>query len=83
MKQKKQEIKEVKTCGICVLPIVLGEEYCDLIQYDRDWKHFKTGSYHVKCFKERYLTNKIVEKKALEMLGKTNQMLNNVMGERA
>lgn len=81
---KENQKKESKNCGICQLPILIpGEEYVDVAQYAKDGKHFKTGSYHLNCFKERYLINKKVEREGMAILSKAKNMLNQVAGERA
>ena len=74
----------MKNCGICQMLIKIpGEEYCDIAQYKVNGDFFKMGSYHLNCFKERYLTNKKIEKEGLNILEKANAMLNQVAGEKA
>jgi len=59
-------------CGICKKIIVIpGEEYCILAQYKRDNTLTNTGTYHIQCFREKFMTNNNVN----QLIERTTKLL--------
>ena len=65
---------QIKTCGICKLPINEKKEYCEFIQYKKLNDILSRAYYHVNCFKDRLHGSK-EQKEALE---KSMRVLDNV-----
>jgi len=74
---KKKEEKISKICMKCQTVIHPKDNFCRLTEYKRG-RHFKTGFYHTKCFRERVkgMTEEAeIKKKANAFLDKALQMV--------
>lgn len=72
-----------KICLICKLAIDMDKEFCKFEHYEKKDVIRSKAYHHVNCFRDKVLLNKAMEQKAFKLMEKTNQMLNQVIGERA